>query len=181
MREMSQTDEGCLRGPWRPVAVRCSGLDGESGNALVELALVFALFGIPMLLGTVEMGYVVYDSVEISNAANAGALYGMQNATSAASSAGITTAAQGEAPEFGTKLTVTPTTFYVCTSAVGGTQYSTASYTQAQVTAKCAGSGNHALEFIQVLTSATATPPVQCPGLAKTFTLGGTSVMEVEK
>jgi Flp pilus assembly protein TadG len=178
---MSQTDEGCLRGPWRPVAVRCSGLDGESGNALVELALVFALFGIPMLLGTVEMGYVVYDSVEISNAANAGALYGMQNATSAASSAGITTAAQGEAPEFGTKLTVTPTTFYVCTSAVGGTQYSTASYTQAQVTAKCAGSGNHALEFIQVLTSATATPPVQCPGLAKTFTLGGTSVMEVEK
>ena len=163
------------------MATRCSGLGGECGNALVELALVFALLGIPMLLGTVEMGYVVYDSVEISNAANAGALYGMQNATSAASSAGITTAAQGEAPEFGTKLTVTPTTFYVCTSAVGGTQYSTASYTQAQVTAKCAGSGNHALEFIQVLTSATATPPVQCPGLAKIFTLGGTSVMEVEQ
>jgi Flp pilus assembly protein TadG len=163
------------------MAARCRGLDGESGNALVELALVFSLLGIPVLLGTVEMGYVVYDSVEISNAANAGALYGMQNATDAASSAGITTAAQAEAPDFGSSLTVTPTTFYVCTSAVGGAEYSTGSYTQAQATAKCSGTGNHALEFIQVLTRATATPPVHCPGLAKTFTLGGTSVMEVEQ
>jgi Flp pilus assembly protein TadG len=163
------------------MAARCRGLGGESGNALVELALVFALLGIPMLLGTVEMGTVVYDSVEISNAANAGALYGMQNATDAASSAGITTAAQAEAPDFGSSLTVTPTTFYMCTSAVGGAEYSTGSYTQAQATAKCSGTGNHALEFLQVLTSATATPPVHCPGLAKTFTLGGTSVMEVEQ
>ena len=163
------------------MAAQCRGLDGESGNALVELALVFALLGIPMLLGTVEMGTVVYDSVEISNAANAGALYGMQNATDAASSAGITTAGRAEAPEFGSSLTVTPTTFYVCTSAVGGAQYSTGSYTQAQATAKCSGTGNHALEFIQVLSSATATPPVHCPGLPKTFTLGGTSVMEVEQ
>jgi hypothetical protein len=105
----------------------------------------------------------------------------MQNATDAASSAGITTAAQAEAPEFGSSLTVTPTTFYVCTSAVGGIEYSTGSYTQAQASAKCTGTGNHALEFIQVLTSAAATPPVHCPGLAKTFTLGGTSVMEVEQ
>jgi Flp pilus assembly protein TadG len=163
------------------MAAQCRGLDGESGNALVELALVFALLGIPMLLGTVEMGTVVYDSVEISNAANAGALYGMQNATDAASSAGITTAGRAEAPEFGSSLTVTPTTFYVCTSAVGGAQYSTGSYTQAQATAKCSGTGNHALEFIQVLTSATATPPVHCPGLPKTFTLGGKSVLEVEQ
>ena len=162
---------------------QCRGLGGESGNALVELALVFALLGIPMLLGTVEMGYVVYYSVEISNAASAGALYGMQSATyaDAASIPAVQSAAQAEAPDFGTKLTVTPTTFYVCTSAVGGTQYSTGSYTQAQATAKCSGTGNHALEFIQVLTSATATPPVHCPGLPATFTLGGKSVLEVEQ
>jgi len=42
---------------------QCRGLGGESGNALVELALAFSLLGIPLLLGTVEMGYVVYDSV----------------------------------------------------------------------------------------------------------------------
>jgi len=160
---------------------RCSSAGGESGNALIELALMFSLLGIPLLLGTVEMGYAVYDSVEIANAANAGALYGMQNATDAASSSGITTSAQAEAPDFGSSLTVTPTTFYVCTSAVGGTQYSTSSYTQAQAAAKCTGTGNHALEFVQVLTSATATPPVHCPGLAKTFTLGGTAVLEVEQ
>jgi Flp pilus assembly protein TadG len=160
---------------------RCGGQGGESGNALVELALAFSFIGIPLLLGTVEMGYVVYDSVEVSNAANAGALYGMQNSTDAASNAGITTAAQAEAPDFGSNLTVTATTYYACSLAAGGTQYSTASYTQAQAAAKCTGAGNHALEFIQVLTSATATPPVHCPGLPKTFTLGGTSVLEVEQ
>jgi Flp pilus assembly protein TadG len=160
---------------------RCRSLGGDSGDALVELALVFSFLGIPLLLGTVEMGYVVYDSVEISNAANAGALYGMQNSAYAASNAGITSAAQVEAPDFGSSLTVTPTTFYVCTSAVGGAQYSTTSYTQAQAAAKCTGTGNHALEFLQVLSSATATPPVYCPGLPKTFTLGGTAVMEVEQ
>jgi len=50
-----------------------------------------------------------------------------------------------------TNLTVTPTNVYVCTSAVGGTQYSTGSYTQAQATAKCPGRATTLLEFIQVL------------------------------
>ena len=172
-----------MRGPWRRMAARCSGLGGECGNALVELALVFALLGIPMLLGTVEMGYVVYYSVEISNAASAGALYGMQSATyaDAASIPAVQSAAQAEAPDFGTKLTVTPTTYYACSLAVGGTQYPIATYTLAQATAACTGTSNHPLLFIQVLTSATATPPVHCPGLAKTFTLGGKSVLEVEQ
>ncbi len=170
-----------MRRPWRHMRARCRRLGGESGNAMLELALVFSLLGIPLLLGTVEMGYVVYYSVEIANAANAGALYGMQNATDAASSSGITTAAQAEAPDFGSKLTVTPSTYYACSHAAGGTQYSTASYSLAQAAAKCSGTGNHAVEFIQVAASATATPPIDCPGLAKTFSLGGTSVLLVEQ
>jgi Flp pilus assembly protein TadG len=178
---MSQTDRGCLRGQWRRAAARCRGLGGESGNALVELALALSFLGIPLLLGTAEMGYAVYDSVEICNAASAGALYGMQNSTDAASSSGITTAAQAEAPDFGTNLTVTPTVYYACSLAAGGTQYPVAQYSLAQAAAKCTGTGNHPVEFIQVLTSATATPPVHCPGLPKTFTLGGTSVQVVEQ
>ena len=165
------------------MAARCSGLGGECGNALVELALVFALIGIPMLLGTVEMGYVVYYSVEISNAASAGALYGMQSPTyaDAANIPAVQSAAQAEATDFGTNLTVTPTTYYACSLAAGGTQYPIATYTLAQATAACTGTNNHPLLFIQVLTSVTATPPVHCPGLPTTFTLGGKSVLEVEQ
>jgi hypothetical protein len=107
----------------------------------------------------------------------------MQSATyaDAASIPAVQSAAQAEAPDFGTKLTVTPTTYYACSLAVGGTQYPIATYTLAQATAACTGTSNHPLLFIQVLTSATATPPVHCPGLPATFTLGGKSVLEVEQ
>ena len=165
------------------MAARCRGLCGESGDALVELALACSFLGIPLLLGTAEMGYAVYYSVEITDAASAGALYGMQSATyaDAANIPAVQSAAQAEAPDFGTNLTVTPTTYYACSLAAGGTQYPIAQYTLAQATAACTGTNNHPVEFIQVVTSATATPPVHCPGLPKTFTLGGTSVQVVEQ
>jgi Flp pilus assembly protein TadG len=181
MSEMSQGKSSWLRELWTRRKSRCMGLRDDHGDALIELAVLFSLVGLPLLLGTVQMGFLVYDSVEISNAANAGALYGMQTSGYAASSAGITSAAQAEAADFGTKLTVTPTTYYACTNAVNGTQYPTSSYTQAQATAKCTGTGNAALEFIQVLTSASVTPAIHCPGLPATYTLTGTSVMEVEQ
>jgi len=106
-----ETDGGAMAAAWA----------AESGNALVELALVFALLGIPMLLGTVEMGTAVYDSVEISNAANAGALYGCRTQPTRRAARESQRQRRPKRPEFGTNLTVTPTTFYVCTSAVGGT------------------------------------------------------------
>jgi len=178
---MRQATLRCVRELWTRRMARCRGLCGDRGDALIELAFMFSLVGIPLLLGTVQLGFLVYDSVEISNAANAGALYGMQNSAYAASNAGITSAAQAEAPDFGTNLTVTPTTYYACTNAVGGTQYPTSTYTQAQATAKCTGTNNQAMEFIQVVTSATVIPSIQCPGLPKTYTLTDTAVMEVEQ
>jgi hypothetical protein len=153
---------------------------GDNGSALIELALIVALLGTPLALGTSEMGSVVYDSIEISEAANAGAWYGMQSSTFAADTAGITTAAQAEASDFGTKLTVTSSTFYACSLAVGGTRYAGAN-ALANATSGCTGTTNHPLQFVQVNTSATVTPLVNCPGLAKIFTLGGLSVMEVEQ
>lgn len=181
MRGMIQSDPRGLRRLCPRRLARWRGLRGEGGNALIELALVFSLLGIPLLLGTVELGSVGYDSVEISDAANAGVLYGMQDPAYAANTSGITTAAQANASDFGANLTVTPYTYYACTTAVGGTQYPTASYTQNQATAKCTGSGDQALEFIQVQTSATVTPSIRFPGLPKTFTLNGSAVMEVEQ
>jgi Flp pilus assembly protein TadG len=170
-----------MRTTWIRRMVRRSRVRGERGDALIELAVLFSLVGVPLLLGTVQMGFLVYDSVEISNAANAGALYGMQNSGYAASVSGITSAAQAEAADFGTKLTVTPTTYYACTNAVGGTEYPTSSYTQGQAATHCSGTSNQTLEFIRVITSAAVTPTIHCPGLPTTYTLTDTAVMEVEQ
>jgi Flp pilus assembly protein TadG len=148
---------------------------GESGDAVIELALIIGIFGPALLLGTVEMATVVYDSIEVANAAYAGAIYGMRSATFASNTTGITSAAQAEASDFGTHLTVTPTTYYACSAAIAGTQYTT----QSAASAACSGSGNHALQFIQVQTSGSITPAFHFPKLPASFTVKGSSVMEV--
>lgn len=152
-------------------------LGGNDGNALVELALLMSLFGAPMLLGTSEIGFLVYDSIEATNAAHAGTMYGMISSTFAADSAGIRGAAQAEAPDIGGTLTVTPTTYYACSAAVDGTQYSS----QSAASAGCTGTSNHSLEFVQVVTTATLASPIRVPGLPANLTVGGTSVMEVQE
>jgi Flp pilus assembly protein TadG len=157
-----------------------SRLKCERGSALVEVALIVSLFGIPLLIGTSEMGFLGYDSMEVSDAASAGASYAMNSATYAANTAGITTAAQTEAPDFGTALTVTTSNYYACSLALSGTQYTGAS-AQANATAGCTGTSNHPVQLVSVGTSATVTPKVRCPGLPATFTVTGSSVMEVEQ
>jgi len=149
----------------------------ESGSALIELALALSFLGLPLLLGTIYTGVLAFDNIEIANAAHAGALYGMQSSTYASDSAGITTAAQTEAPDFGTAMTVTPVIFYACSSAIDGTQYST----QAAATLACTGGTNHALEFIQVTASYAATPFARIAGMQQTVTVSSVSVMEVEE
>ena len=152
----------------------------ESGNALVEMAMIFAFLGFPLLLGTAEMGILVYDSIEIYNAAHAGSAYAMQSIVYAANTPGIITAAQAEASDFGNRLAVTPVTYYACSNAIAGTQYSGAS-AQANAILACTGGTNHAIEFVQVNTSITVTAPIHCPGLPLTFPMGSSSVMEVEQ
>jgi Flp pilus assembly protein TadG len=169
-----------IRGHWLRLSMSCVGLRRERGDALVELALVLSLLGVPLLIGTADMGFVVYDSIEVANAAHAAALYGMQSSTYAANSSGMIAAAQAEASDFGTALGVTPIPYYACSSAIGGTQY-TGSNAQANATSACTGGTNHALEFVQVNTSVTVTPPIHLPGISKSFTVAGSSVMEVEQ
>jgi len=166
-----------IRNAFKFLVRRGREMRGDAGGAIVEMALMIGIFGTPMMLATVESATWVYSSIEVSNAAHAGAMYGMTSATLAADTSGITAAARAEATDFGTNLTVTPTVYFACSAAIGGTQYSTQS---AAVTA-CTGSGNHALEFLQVSTSASVTPPIHVPGLQQTLTLNGTSVMEVEE
>ncbi|MDP9051536.1 MAG: pilus assembly protein [Acidobacteriota bacterium] len=164
----------------KSLRARLRGLRGESGSALIELALVVGILGVPLLLGTAQMGVLGYDSIEITDAANAGALYGMQSATYASNNSGITTAAQAEATDFGTQLTVTPTNYWVCATAMTGTQYS-GTNGQSNATAACTGAGNRAVQFVQVNTSASVTPVVHWSVLPASLTLNGKAVMEVQQ
>src|SRR5271165_6782401 len=149
-------------------------LGDESGDALIELALVVSLLFSPLLFGTVEMAQIVFDSIEVSNAARAGANWAMTNSTSSSLTAGLTSAAQAEASDFGTNLHVVPNVYWACSATLTGTQYSTLS----AATAACTGTSNHPLELIQVSTNATVTLPIRCPGLPSSITLTGSSVTE---
>jgi len=156
-------------------------LRSQSGSAMVELAVVVSILGVPLLIGTSQMGLIVYDSIEVSNAAYVGAEYGMQSLTYASDTAQITAAARAEAADFsGTSVTVTPTIYYACATAMGGTQY-TGTNAQSNAVAACTGSDNRAVEFIKVTTSVPVTPVIHAPGLPATYTLTGSSVMEVEQ
>jgi len=148
----------------------------DAGQAVIEMTFLMVLFGVPLMLGTGEFGILIYDSIEVSNAAHAGAMYGMMSMANASDSAEIIAAAQAEAADFGTNLTVTPTYYFACSTALAGTTYAT----QVAAAAACTGA-SHPLEFVKVVTSASVTPLIHCPGLPKTVAMGGLSIMEVEE
>jgi|GEM_PF-2376809 len=152
----------------------------DSANALVELAVIFSFLGIPFILGTAEMATLTYCSMENSNAAHAGACYGMRSATFAQATSGIASAARAESPDVASTLTVTSSIFYTCSNSPGGIQF-TGLTAQLLASLACTGGSNHPLEFVKVTTSTVVTPPFHSPGLPTTFTLTATSIMEVEQ
>ena len=157
-------------------AVGCV-LRESSGNALVELALVFSFLGVPLLLGTIQSGWLLYDHLEITNAAHVGALYGMRSSTFASDANGITAAARAEAPELGTSLAIASTVFYACSGALDGTQYAS----QSAADTACTSGLTRDLQFVQVDASVSVTPMAHIPGLPTTYTLRSRSVMEVQE
>lgn len=153
-------------------------LAAESGNAIAELALGVSFLLAPLLLGAAEFGFLVYDAIEVSNAAHAGALYASHSSTFAGDTASIQQIAQMEAGDFGSSLTVTSSTYYACSQNMTGTQYSTSTAAEAA----CASSAaNHNLLFVKVTTTAPFAPPVRIPGTPATWNLTSSSVMEVPK
>ena len=178
MRFLRQSSLPSLPRRCSALKARLTRLRDESGSALVELALITSLLGVPLLLGTVHFSTLLIDSIVVSNAAHAGAEYGMTSSTFAQDSVNIQAAAQEDASGLGTTLTVNPSVIFYCSASIGGTSYST----QAQATAVCpAGQMNHALEFVQVIANATVTPIVSFPGAPSSVNLSSTSIMEVEE
>jgi Flp pilus assembly protein TadG len=191
---MSRAITDDIRGCWKGILARCAGLLGESGQALVENALVISFLGIPLLCGTFDMATLIYGNIEVANAAHAGAIYGMLTVADATDTTGITNAAEAELkPDFAAAITagtviVTPSIFYVCSNAQSITKtgnsygFTTTYSTLTAARAVCASgtATNHPLEYIQVQVQAPLTLPFHCCGLPNPVTLSSTSMAEVE-
>jgi Flp pilus assembly protein TadG len=137
---------------------------GERGQSLVETALVVPIL-VTLLVGTVEMGRVVYASIAVANAAKAGAQYGCENGFTAQDSSGIALAASDEVPT----MTVTTTSSSACACSDGSA--STCLNTD------CANS--HLEQTLTVNTSATVSANIRLPGLPTSYTVKGQSIQRV--
>lgn len=78
----------------------------QKGSAILEFALGSTIL-IPLLFGVADFGRLFYASIEVANAAAAGAAYGARTVGTMTDTTGITAAAKNDAPELAT-LQVTP-------------------------------------------------------------------------
>jgi len=139
--------------------------DGESGQALVELAISLSLL-LLLMLGAVEFAQIAYAAIEVSNAANAGSSYGSSNCGYAGDASGISAAAAGDATLSGlTNFTTTSSMSCKCSD---GTAISCTDNTTC--------SNLHVVTTVTVNTSATFNPVMHIPGLPNVVTLTGQSV-----
>ena len=150
-----------------------AGLLDSAGQGLVELALTVPLFTL-LLVGAAELASVAWASIEVSNAARAGAQYGIQSHITASDTASITAVALADGTNL-TGLTVTSATHFCTCSTAPATTIDCPT----ALTACASPATIH--EFVTVNTSATVTPAFQLPGLPSTFTPTGSAIMEVEQ
>lgn len=134
----------------------------EGGAALVEFAVILPVLAI-LLMGIVDFGRYMYDSILAANAARAGVEYGAQNQVTAADSAGQEAAALADAQNI-SGLTATPKPPFCM---AGG------------VVVVCGTSG--ASYYVEVTTTGTWSPIVKWPGLPATVTVSGSATMRVEQ
>ena len=160
-----------MRAAWR--AIR-----GNRGSSLVELAVIMTFLFPPMLLGTVDFGGLVYASIEVSNAAHAGAAYAVQSyMTSSATpavlptQAEVTAAAINDSPELQNMLN-SPSAFTAAMATGCGSGTAIAGNT----VLACSGTD---LPFVQVTASAKVAPLVKFPGFFGTFSVSTTATMNL--
>jgi Flp pilus assembly protein TadG len=141
-----------------------SRIGDESGSMLVELSLVIPLL-LLLLVAAVDFGRAWYTSLEISGAAEAGTLYGINNP---ADVSGMQSAALSEAPDISG---LTTTASYGCECPDGSSAVDSCSSTPT-----CT---DNYVNYIQVTAVATYTFMIPWPGLPASWTISKQSRMRV--
>jgi len=147
-----------------PQAIGAAWAKSERGTSLVELALLLPVLGL-LLLGVIDFGRAYYLSIEVQNAAEAGALYGSQNITD---TAGMQSAATTDASDV-PGMTATASV---------GCECSDGSSSQSPCPATPPSCAVNVVNYAQVTTSASYTPLFHTwiiPGLPASITLHGSA------
>jgi Flp pilus assembly protein TadG len=134
----------------------------EEGSSAIELAMMLP-FLVLMLVVAVDFGRGYYAAIEITSAAEAGALYGTQNLTDIA---GMQTAAKLDAHDI-SGVTAVATYGCECHDGSGASVSCTTSPT-------CATNG---VNYVQVVTTATYKPILKFPGIFTSYPLQGVARM----
>ena len=155
----------------------------ERGSAFVEGAVVAIVILIPLLLGVIDFGRAYFVSIEVANAAKAGAALG--ESTGVLTPAGLTamsTAAQHEAPDIASSCPVSTGACWVSGYPLAQWGCECSNSTTGTGTDSCSlslGSCNHLVNFVVVTTKATYTPLFNFYGLFPTLTLSAQSKLRL--
>jgi Flp pilus assembly protein TadG len=134
----------------------------DDGSSLIETACLLPLL-LLLLVGAVDFGRAYFAAVEVSSAAEAGALYGVQFP---ADTTGMIAAAKLDAADL---AGLTPTATYGCECSDGSS-----------ITSLCGTAPTCAfnvVNYVEVDTTATYTPLIKYPGFSKSLTLNSKAKM----
>ena len=161
--------------------VRCEPLKSERGSSLVETALVTIFVLLPLLLGAIDFGRAYYVSIEIANAAKAGAQYGAQNMVAMQDNSHIVSMTQNEAPDVSTTCGAGKNACWVSgyPQAQWGCECSTNSTAAGRTpnSSACTCPSGHPVEYVLVTTKVTYTPMFNIFGKFPPITLNSQAVM----
>lgn len=146
---------------------------------MLEFALM-APFLLLLLTGVVEIGRVIYYTVEVNNAATAGVDYGAQSTLAAQNASVMQSSAQSDAGISG--MTATASNGCACDMGAGTscTYPIPGSGTCATISDSCP-MPEQVVECVQVVTQANIQPLFHFPGLPATYQANGHAVMRVRR
>jgi len=144
----------------------------ESGQSMLELALCLPLF-LLLLRGGAEIANIAWASVQLNNAAHAGAAFASHNRGWVADIGNIEQAAQNEAPKLTLTFPSDPVQACSCVHASANP-----AGTGCDTTTECP-SPNVILDNITVTVQANVTPLIHYPGLPASYTLHASATMGV--
>ena len=138
---------------------------------MVELAIALPIL-LLLTLGVIELGRAAYFSIEVSEAARAGAQYGSQSLADAANTDNITQAAQNSVPDI-VRRDDSPSIKQSCVCPG----------TVAVTSGPCVGplGCSYPLVYLTVTTSYPLDTLFHYPGLPASFSLNGSATMPVQR
>lgn len=155
---------------WFGRSKQLKAVRGEEGSALVELALSLPMLCL-MLLGGAEFAKLGYASIEVSNAAHAGAVYAATSVGAVTDTTGIGNAATADSGNMGGADAVSVTSVTI-SCVCSNTAFTPSSCSD---NSTCSSNNTAMITTVTVTTQATYAPLIRIPGGALKFTLQGQS------